>query len=239
MHIPFAVEVIIQIFFAIHAARSGRYYWIFIILFFPLVGSLIYFFVEYLPEKKSVAKVRRPTGAYESKSIRQLKRELEITDSAKNRMNLAKAYFHSGQYSESIKLLEESLDGVHANDLDIMEGLCHSYFHARDFDSLFKCLDKFKEINNEMLPTDLRMLQARAHEETGDTDAALKYYEAIADIYSGEEARCRYALLLKKKGETQKANEIFRKILKNAKVLSRQYSKTEKEWIHIARAETT
>ncbi|MCJ7772769.1 MAG: hypothetical protein MUP22_06500, partial [Desulfobacterales bacterium] len=101
MHVLGILGIIIQIYFAIHAGRTGRYWWIFIIIFFPLVGSLIYFFVEYLPEKQMTAKVKRPVNGYQSKSIRHLKQELEITDSVKNRMNLAKAYFHAGQYSKS------------------------------------------------------------------------------------------------------------------------------------------
>ena len=233
------LSIIIQVFFAIHAGRTGRYWWIFIILIFPFVGSLIYFFVEYLPERQMTAKAKRPGNAYPSKSIRQLKQELEITDSVKNRMNLAKAYFQAGQYPASIELLKKSLEGIHANDLNIIEGLCHSYFHDGDFDNLFEYLQKYKELNKKELPNILRLLKARAFEETGDAETALKEYEAIFDIYTGEEARCRYALLLKKQGHIEKANEIFGNILKNAKLYPKQYSNFEKEWVRIARAEIT
>jgi len=239
MHILGIIEIIIKIYFAVHAGRTGRYWWIFIILIFPFVGSLIYFFVEYLPEKQTATKAKRSGNAHASKSIRQLKQELEITDSVKNRMNLAKAYFQAGQYSTSIELLEKSLDGVHSDDINIIEGLCHSYFYNGDFDKLFEFLQKYKELNKNGLPNKLKLLKARAHEETGDPETALKEYEAIADIYSGEEARCRYALLLKKQGHIEKANEIFGSILKNAKLFSKQYSKFEKEWVKIAKAEIT
>lgn len=238
MHILSILSIIIQVFFAIHAGKTGRYWWIFIILIFPFVGSLIYFFVEYLPEKQMTAKAKRPGNAYPSKSIRQLKQELEITDSVKNRMNLAKAYFQAGKYPESIELLEKSLDGVHADDLNIIEGLCHSFYQNSNFDKLFEYLQKYDELNKE-LPNSLRLLKARAHEETGDLETALKEYEALADIYTGEEARCRYALLLKKQGHIDNANEIFGSILKNEKLFSKQYSKFEKEWVKIARTEIT
>lgn len=239
MHILGILEIVIQIFFAVHAGRTGRYLWIFIILFFPLVGSLIYFFVEYLPERQMTANVRLPRNGYSSKSIRQLKKELEITDSVKNRMNLAKAYFKAGQYPESIELLEKSLDGVHAKDLDVMEGLCHSYFYNSNFNKLFDQLKKYEELNKGELPNNLKLIKARAHEETGDTETALKEYEAVADNFSGEEARCRYALLLKKQGQVEKANTIFGSILKNAKLFPKEYAKFEKEWVAIAKTEVT
>ncbi|MBW2181701.1 MAG: tetratricopeptide repeat protein [Deltaproteobacteria bacterium] len=184
------------------------------------------------------AKAKRPGSAYPSKSIRQLKQDLEITDSVKNRMNLAKAYFQAGKYPESIELLEKSLDGVHADDLNIIEGLCHSYFYNGNFDKLFEYLQKHEELNKE-LPNSLRLLKARAHEETGDLETALKEYEAIFNIYTGEEARCRYALLLKKQGYIEKANEMFGNILKNAKLYPKQYSNFEKEWVKISKTEIT
>lgn len=40
----------VQVFFAVHAYRNGKTGWIFIILFFPMAGVLIYFFAEYLPD---------------------------------------------------------------------------------------------------------------------------------------------------------------------------------------------
>lgn len=239
MHILGVLGIILQIYFAIHAGRTGRYWWIFIILIFPFVGCLIYFFVEYLPEMQMNTKVKRPAQAYPSRSIRQLQQALEITDSVKNRMNLAKAYFQAGRYPESIELLEESLEGVHADDLDIIEGLCVSYFYNGDYDNFFEYLKKYEDLDKEALPNNLKLLKARAYEETGDTEKALNQYESIADTFTGEEARCRYALLLKKQGHADKANDIFVQILKNAKLFPRQYSKFEKEWVGIAREEIT
>ncbi|PLY05430.1 MAG: hypothetical protein C0622_01700 [Desulfuromonas sp.] len=53
------IELIAQIYFAVHAGRTGRYWWIFIIIFFPLIGSVVYFFVEYLPELNTMSKVKK------------------------------------------------------------------------------------------------------------------------------------------------------------------------------------
>ena len=80
------LELIVQVYFAIHAGKTGRYGWIFIILFFPLVGSIIYFFVEYLPEMRTLSKIKNPSISGKPKNIRVLQRELEITYSIKNRM---------------------------------------------------------------------------------------------------------------------------------------------------------
>ncbi len=45
------VLLLAQITCAVHVARTGRnYYWIYIIVFVPVVGMAAYFFAELLPE---------------------------------------------------------------------------------------------------------------------------------------------------------------------------------------------
>jgi hypothetical protein len=48
-----ALHILVAIFFAVHAVRHGRAnYWLFVLLGFPFLGSVIYFFSEYLPEMR-------------------------------------------------------------------------------------------------------------------------------------------------------------------------------------------
>jgi len=235
VHLIGIVQIIIQVYFAVHAARTGRYWWIFIILFFPIIGSLIYFFVEYLPELQIAAKLKNPRNVNPAKQIKQLQQELEITDSIKNRMDLAEAYFHAGEYQASIDLLEKSLVGVNAKDPHILEGLCFSCFHNRNFEKTKKYLSELEEATDGKLANNLRLMRARTHEALGKEEAALKEYQSIINICTGEEARCRYALLLKKLGQRERARELFEEIIKNAKLYPRQYSKFQSEWVNIAK----
>jgi hypothetical protein len=237
MHIIGILELIVQVYLAIHAGKTGRYWWIFIILFFPLIGSIIYFFVEYIPEMGTISEIKKSRTPDNPKNIKLLQRELEITDSVKNRVNLAEAYFHSGKYQESIELLEKSLTGIHASDLNIIEGLCHSHFHDGTYDESIKYLNKYERINDGSLPNNLRLIRAKAYEAKGDFEEAMREYKAITNVFTGEEARCRYAILLKKIGHLEKAKELFGTILKNAKLYPKQYEKFEKEWVKIAKSE--
>ena len=58
-----AIVVLIQFCFAFHVLKSGRpYWWIFIIMAFPVMGCVIYYFVEVFPgsrEHRSANKVAR------------------------------------------------------------------------------------------------------------------------------------------------------------------------------------
>ena len=233
-----AVELLIQIYFAVHAGRTGRYWWIFPIMGMPLIGVIIYFFVEYLPDLQTDAKIRssfKPTR--KSQNIKQLQRELELTDSIKNRINLAEAYFHHGYFKASIDLLEESLNGVNGADLHIIEGLSLAHFFNGSYENSLEYLNKYENLNNNELKHNLRLIKAEAYEKKGDVEAALKEYDKITDICHGEEARCKYALLLKQQGHADKAKALFDAILNNARLYPKHYAKTEKQWVKIARAE--
>ena len=74
-------EVLVQVYFAVHAVRTGRErQWLFIIIVFPGVGSLIYFFSEYLPDMQQAARIRkRSFQANSPKHLRYLEDQVEIT----------------------------------------------------------------------------------------------------------------------------------------------------------------
>jgi hypothetical protein len=71
----------------------------------------------------------------------------------------------------------------------------------------------------------------------GETDAALEEYARLIKFFSGAEALCRYAMLLKRIGREQEAKTIFEKIVKDARLSPKFYQKEQKEWINMARKE--
>jgi hypothetical protein len=58
IHLAFAI------FFAVHAVRTGRpNWWLFLLLSMPMLGSIIYFFAEYLPEMRHTRHGRKAIRA--------------------------------------------------------------------------------------------------------------------------------------------------------------------------------
>ncbi len=52
--------VVLQIVLAVHVARTRRpFIWIFVILIFPLIGSLIYIIAELIPEWERTNAIQR------------------------------------------------------------------------------------------------------------------------------------------------------------------------------------
>lgn len=76
-------------------------------------------------------------------------------------------------------------------------------------------------------------------EGLGHIDGARRNYSEIVGTVPGEEARCRYALLLKQTGRVGEANEHFDTVLKNARLSPKYYRKTQKDWILMAEKKRT
>jgi hypothetical protein len=119
------LHVLVAIYFAVHCVRTGRQlFWLFILFSFPLLGSLVYFIVEYLPDLRVGSKVNQ-VGTVAAKvldpnrELREAEIALELTPTAQNRLRLANAYQAAGRHQEAAAQYELCLQGPFANDPDI------------------------------------------------------------------------------------------------------------------------
>jgi len=79
------------------------------------------------------------------------------------------------------------------------------------------------------------MLYARSKEGAGLIEEAFVEYEALAGYFPGEEARCRYALLLQKDGRLDESREYFRQVIRSVDVGGKAYFRTQRDWYEVAR----
>ncbi|MDM8549723.1 hypothetical protein QUF72_06590 [Desulfobacterales bacterium HSG2] len=242
MSILVVLEVLIQIYFAVHAVRTGRERWLWIIILLPGIGSLVYFFAEYVPDLQGSYKVQKFSSGVgnrlnPTKRLRHLEDQLELAPSVKNKKLLAEEYVNHGMFDKAISLYRDCMQSLYENDISMIEGLCCAYYFKKDLSNAKKYLTKLRELRPGEKRDEFDLLYARTLEDTGETDGALKSYSEVANSFSGEEARCRYALLLKKLGRTEEADELFDMILKNARLSPKFYVKAQKKWINIAKNE--
>ena len=109
----FGLLFIVNAFFIIHAARTGRFWpWAYVILFLPLVGVGAYIIFEILPQyryspdaRRAQANVARAVNP--EKRYRALKGELEVADTLGNRLSLAEECIQLRKYDEALALYDE------------------------------------------------------------------------------------------------------------------------------------
>lgn len=232
--------VVLQIYLAIHAVKRGRSNWLWMILFFPLVGSIVYAITFLLPDIQHSAAIK-DTGdkivrtINPSREIIRLKKQVEFLDSVSNRQQLADEYMKVGMYKEAISTYESCLEGLHEDNPEMVFNLAKAHFMNRSYKEAEKLLLKVENDKPNHRRKQISFYLAQVYEEQDKFEEAFEIYESLLDIYPGEELRCRYALLLKKNGDIESARKQFSNILSDAKISPRYYRKAQKKWINIAR----
>jgi hypothetical protein len=212
------ILLLAQIICAVHVARTGRnYYWIYLIVFVPVVGMAAYFFAELLPELVQSRTARQAASGVvkalnPGKELREALRRVEITPTAANKAALAEAYLAAGEAAEARSIYREALVGIHATDPTMMLGLARAAFAAGDAAETQSVLEQLREANPSYNSPEGHLLYAQSLERQGKTAAALEEYRALAVYYPGQEARCRYGLLLQAEGQRAEARRVFEEV---------------------------
>jgi hypothetical protein len=245
MEIAGIFMLLIQIGFAVHAIRHGHpLFWVFLIIFLPLLGTILYLVMVLVPEVIQSRTARRGSKALwrtldPQKDLRRRREALEISDTIGNRSALAQEYLKHGMLDEAIALYESSLTGIYRTDPTLLLGLAKALVEANNFERARDTLETLFGANPEFENQEAHLLYARSLEAVGELDRALHEYRALAKYSAGAEAKCRHALLLKRLGKTSEARTLFEDILKDAKIASRHSYRLNKEWVDIARREVS
>jgi hypothetical protein len=231
------LSLTLQIACAVHVVRTGRqYYWIWIILATSFLGVVIYLIAEVLPElrhdPRSRKAARRVLHTFDpERQRRHIKQRLEIADTIENRHALAEECMRLGDYSNAVVLYQSILKGVYSTDAGFLLGLAQAQANVQDFSGARTTLDTLFAANPLFRSSDADLLRARVLEAQGEHAAALTQYQTLAMSYPGEEARYRYAALLKQNGRFSDARNVLRDMLTRAKHAPRYYRKKEKNWL--------
>jgi hypothetical protein len=239
--LSYGLILLAQIACMIHAGRTGRpYYWFMIILFIPALGILAYLAVEVLPgllRGRAAAQLSQTVtaGLDPARQYRALADAVETVPSVANLRALADECARLGRYDEAIDLYNKALTGLHETDPGAMLGLAWAEFHKGDAAAARATLDRLYAANADFGSAEADLLAARILEAQGCTRDALAAYERLCTIYPGEEAKSRMALLLFKSGAEQRARELFAEIRKSVERGPAFYRRAQRDWYQVAR----
>jgi hypothetical protein len=230
-----------QIACAVHVVRTGRHYlWIYIVVLVPIAGMAAYLFAEVVPEllhsrpaREAAAKVDRTVNP--GRRLREALRSAQIAPTAENKAALAAEYLISGRPAEAIALYREVLTGIHAGDPGMMLGLARALFADEHFAEAQRELDALLVANPHLHAPEAHLLYARCLEEQGKNGAALAEYKALVAYFPGQEARCRYAMLLQRTGHGDDARRIFEEICQLVEYGPRHQRFMQREWYEVAK----
>ncbi len=222
MPILAGLVLLIQFSFAYHALKTGRpYWWVFIIMGFPVMGCLIYYFVEVFAgsrEQRTVTKTARKLAkALEPDAdLRRRAEELQICGSVDNRMALAVECMNHGMYGEAVKLYESCLTGAFNSDGTILYAWAKAAVEDKDWDKATRAVTMLRQNAPKTRPLDVRLLEARILEGRGENDAALAAYRDLIPEFVGLEARFRYARFLANIGHSEAAGHMYKEVIRHS-----------------------
>jgi hypothetical protein len=196
------LHVLVAIYFAAHVLRTGQdRYWLMILFAFPLLGSLVYFLLVWLPDARrstqgqlvarGVQKLLDP-----SRELRAAQEALEVAATPANRLRLADALMGMGRASEAVVQYQAVLSGLYADDPQVRIRLAGALLEAGKPHDARVLLDRLIAEQPRLKSPEGHLLYARSVAALGDRERAREEFEALVSYYAGLEARARYAEVL-------------------------------------------
>lgn len=240
--VGFIVTFLVQLGCAAHVVRSGRsWLWILPIMLVPWIGCAAYVLFAVVPDAvRANRPVRRmadefATVAESAASYSRKKRDVETIGSAQSKRIFAEECIKRGRYEEAAELYASAMEGALADDPALLHGLARATLLVGDGARSEAAFEKLKEVSPADFTPGARLGLARALALQDKDGEASAQYEALLPVYPGEEARCRYALLLQKMGDDARAQNLFRDIIESQKDAPRYTRRREREWTMIAK----
>jgi hypothetical protein len=232
------ISIVLQGICVYHCIRHGNQNkWIWIIVFLPFIGCLIYFFSEIVTSRE-INRVQSGLGEFinPSGSIRKLEENLRFSDTFSNRIALADAYLAAGESDKAISLYEQSLKGAFDENEYVLSQLVVAYDQKRLFAQLVSAAEKIKHLP-QFRYSHCHVLYANALAQTGSIDKAEAEFLTMNGKFSHYEGRYRYALFLLKQDRAQEAHRLLADIVAEAKHLSSGERRYYHHWLLKAKEE--
>lgn len=239
----YVISIAISVALIVHIVKTGRdRIWIYIVAFLPMAGAIAYFVVELLPglwgargTQRAVRSVRKSFDP--ERDLRRLEAERRFSNNIDAHRRYAEELIAHGRGGEAIQVYRDSLKGIFEHDATLMLGLAQAQFADNRFGEARQTLDELRFHNPDFKSADGHLLYARALEGEGNLDKALSEYRVLAEYYPGAEAAVRYAQLLKRRGDNEKAQAVLTALIEQSQRAPRHYKKMQREWLDTARRE--
>ena len=238
---PIYITYLIQILLVIHVLKTGRSrYWIWLLLFLPLIGGVAYLVIEMLPELSgSIGGQRALRGAKTiinpGADLRHHAAAWQQSPNADNARRYAGALLADDQYTEAEEILDQAQSGFFSTEPNLMLLRAQVRFKAGDATGAVSVLEQLQEANPGFRSAEGHLLYARALESVGNSEKALEEYSSVANYYPGAEARYRMALALKNAGNVQESRTEFEQMINEADLAPRHFQKSQAQWLRLAK----
>jgi hypothetical protein len=220
-----SLYLLVAIFFAVHAVRRGRnLVWLFVLFSFPLLGSLVYFVVEYLPEVRVQRNAQRAVGRAASlldpeRGVREARAAVGRVPSVQNQLRLAHALLERGSTHEAVQQFEACLAGPGGRDPEVRYATAIAQLRDGQAGAALSMARELRAEHPIYQPERVALLLAQALWNSGERAMALAEFSSALERFGSTEVRGRYAIFAAQSGD-----------LSRAQALAAELNEDQKHW---------
>tara|TARA_R110002051_G_scaffold76952_5_gene140388 strand:+ start:9330 stop:10055 length:726 start_codon:yes stop_codon:yes gene_type:complete len=214
--------VALQVYCVYHCyTNRNSYYWIFAILFLPVVGALLYLFMNVF-NKKDIDKVQDGLTAVinPTKKITDLEKKFKFAETFENQVALADAYLEAKMYDKAIENYEASLKDLFKNDAYALSKLLEAYYFSSQWDKAITIGENSIE-NTKFKKSKASFLYALALEKNGNIEKAEEILLHFDAPYSNYQERLELANFFIRNGKAKAASELLDEMIIESERMSK------------------
>lgn len=233
------ITIGLQLICVIHCLKKGNTggYWIWLIIFLPLIGCIAYLFMEVFTGREfekvqsGVGTVINPSGR-----IKKLEANLRFSDTFNNRIALADAYLEKGFSDKAIELYESSLTGNFTENEYVHSKLIIAYFEKKRYEEIIP-LGRKLLASPQFLRSRPHIMYASALGYVGRAHDAEKEFLKMRSKFSDYEARYQFAMFLLRSDRNDEAHHLLKDISNESAHLSSRERSANRQWFQLAKIE--
>ncbi len=231
-YLPFGLGFLLTALAVLHwIRRRPDTYWLFVILFLPTIGPIIYLAVEALPEMRDpdffkVFPRRR--------RIRELEGIVQENPSAGNYEELGQLYLDDGKWQKARNAYDRAIS-ARTDSPDPFYRRAIAEIETGDFQSAVPDLERAVAADPKFDFQRAAGLLAYAYSKTGQTEKAAALYGEVIKTSTLTETQYHYAEFLAQQGRKAEAKEWLQRILAKRRTQPGFLRRRERKWYWLTR----
>ncbi len=228
----YPLVIVLQVYCFYHMYKNHndqRWFWL--IFFLPFFGSLIYLYIHFYSsgEIENVGEGLKQ-AVNSNYHTQKLERELEVSDTFRNRMNLADAYLIDGRYEEALELYESCSSGINEDDPIVLMKMLRANYFLSDHYAVIELGEKLKG-EKVFQRSEEKTGLAVSYFQTGNLEKAEETFKEMDTRFSNYNHRIEYAQFLMNTGRIKASKGLLYSLKEEFKLMDNDSKRQNKRYI--------
>ncbi len=230
----FWLSTVFQIWMLIHAVSQREWMWVVILIVFPGIGPLWYFFYIYRGSGGAMRGFELP-GAQRRERIKELQAQIHHLDKPHHHLQLADIYFQQGKLKDAEVSYRAAIERD-PDDEDIRAHLGQCLLRQNRFEGARTFLEDVSICNPKHDYGHTLMAYAETLRALGQRDRAIAVFEQVTENHSYARARVQLAELYLEAGRAADARQQIDEVLADSRHAPAFQRRRERTWVRKAKA---